>query len=1142
MNGPPDRISAQRHGPRVTAFADKFQPGLTRPPDTEWSWDQTSGVLGGTRHHEGTTKDGRSYSRTIEFQGPGYREKVAIAGLFDVLRDQSGADVHFCTYEIPGATWWPRLTKPILPDLGELGLQVVFGAVQLDFDNPGHASWSHELIEEHETKILAAKEAGLIELDQAAAYFRTRGGWRLIFALARPVSPAEYEALVLALQARFAQFGIPADDGCRDWTRLMRAPQVTRDGRPTWTEPYFILEIDEEATLDPDRFDLTTKKVKVSTPTPRRNAVIRRSVCPSPEEVNRIRGSEAFTKAKLACAGICGFSRCFEGGPPPTANRHTTLVMDSAAVIHAIAGFDWGRSPALVFACLGYLDKLGSDQDFHGEAWSAIETGFEHPLADVPYVDTGKVFEPTDPVAHSPAEVAELLSKLELPSGRPGGSVEWVAPPETGKTTAALDKAADACRSGKWAISVYCAPTREVAKEKQKIFGVRHPDVQHHYIEGIQEEESAPGHCQDYFSAMARIKRGFGQCGGCSIGACPYICQFAPVKAAREGIYFTTLDSLPVVLRRFPEEVRESILLIIDDSREVHQGAVRTLGLSLKAIRKELELLTAWLDRPVEAPIYRKRFKDGEYKRPYGIGDDVAVGQHFMVPFLRALLENDPSEPLLKLSSMLQHRKEPPEAVALDEEETPMPSWMVGDRHTTCHLRELRALWDGLRSGCGYQVTRADSKMLRMEVASPAVLAAFRGGRVLRLGVLPLPKPLADAWGLGSCSRFWLKDPKKTVRQLRERLWLPKGGDRATECSGWDTCLRSIEQAFAMAHGPGGAAGLLIHKADADFFEKQGTPLHGVKIGTYGADHSATDEFMGCRQLLVRPFRIAPTEAEHQAQTLATVFGIELRQASARELPFWGTSWVFREPATWAEGLSDLGQELLDFHNLGASLNGCGRPRALRAEDPTEITLLSDLPTPGVWVSEFFQAREELVRLVAVHLGDEKGRLPGVSEVQAALDGVVGGVRRVVVESVLRGMRHAKGVDGCPVLRESLSSSTKERTPIHAFCMPPWPTVLKELAPESKPSRERLKRAYIALVNGTPLPGNYTRAAQAAQARAEVLAAVERVLARERAAAAEFWAEQFSMEDPVETGSGPLHARLRERAERRSRVMVSLSG
>ncbi len=146
----------------------------------------------------------------------------------------------------------PRLNKPVLSALEEVGSRIELQAVFIDIDNDGHASWTpseahaalEDLIDGH------SDEGGFLE---KAAVYATRGGWRAVYTVDPPIPAPLYRGtlghpgraekniepsgLLKWFGAALEEAGGPGRlswrDGCNQWTRIYRAPRVVRDDCPT---------------------------------------------------------------------------------------------------------------------------------------------------------------------------------------------------------------------------------------------------------------------------------------------------------------------------------------------------------------------------------------------------------------------------------------------------------------------------------------------------------------------------------------------------------------------------------------------------------------------------------------------------------------------------------------------------------------------------------------------------------------------------------------------------------------------------------------------------------------------------------------------------------------------------------------------
>lgn len=147
----------------------------------------------------------------------------------EVLARQFDTDAHFVQYQSPSCQ---RLSRKSL----QLGFcpTLVVSAFDVDCEaahksgNPAPDAWWQ--LEEPKVYELMSNHAG-------GAHYRTRGGYRLVFALPQPmvISTEDDERrwssyYLRAVNYLRRQFGIHADPACKDWGRLFRAPHVVRVG------------------------------------------------------------------------------------------------------------------------------------------------------------------------------------------------------------------------------------------------------------------------------------------------------------------------------------------------------------------------------------------------------------------------------------------------------------------------------------------------------------------------------------------------------------------------------------------------------------------------------------------------------------------------------------------------------------------------------------------------------------------------------------------------------------------------------------------------------------------------------------------------------------------------------------------------
>lgn len=159
------------------------------------------------------------------------------APIGDVLTERFSTDLHFVPY---GADIARRHTIALFKDpthadkIGTANLRMVLFVV--DVDHPQHAAQAFAAPDAWWTEERGKLEA-LFAVHPGGFVYRTRGGYRIVYALPEPFPlraqldddrwTARYKSSLRYLARRF---GIVADEACADWTRFYRAPHATRDG------------------------------------------------------------------------------------------------------------------------------------------------------------------------------------------------------------------------------------------------------------------------------------------------------------------------------------------------------------------------------------------------------------------------------------------------------------------------------------------------------------------------------------------------------------------------------------------------------------------------------------------------------------------------------------------------------------------------------------------------------------------------------------------------------------------------------------------------------------------------------------------------------------------------------------------------
>jgi hypothetical protein len=161
-------------------------------------------------------------------------DRMRHATLEEVLTEPYPFDAHFAAYSRPDLP--PRIAKELL-DHPALGQGIPMVVLALDVDCPeSHAGGSRRPAPDSWFDAELTKVKQLLLAHPAGYCFRTRGGYRLVYALEPPLvvrdeaTKAEWTLFYMRCCCYLARtFGIVADPRCADWPRLYRAPHATRN-------------------------------------------------------------------------------------------------------------------------------------------------------------------------------------------------------------------------------------------------------------------------------------------------------------------------------------------------------------------------------------------------------------------------------------------------------------------------------------------------------------------------------------------------------------------------------------------------------------------------------------------------------------------------------------------------------------------------------------------------------------------------------------------------------------------------------------------------------------------------------------------------------------------------------------------------
>ncbi len=170
-----------------------------------------------------------------------------ILSLEEMLTRQYRTDAHFTCYGITDFPAWPRLNKSILPEIRQEGRDIVLSYFSFDWDNDNHTEWDTENSLAFADKIAQCNDS--VISSWSAIYFTLHGA-RFIYTLSSPVPVDQGEEHLAWMFKHFKENGFDKiDENCKDWTRCMRCPQVTRDKIQTWTQDYYSL-VTQDDILD----------------------------------------------------------------------------------------------------------------------------------------------------------------------------------------------------------------------------------------------------------------------------------------------------------------------------------------------------------------------------------------------------------------------------------------------------------------------------------------------------------------------------------------------------------------------------------------------------------------------------------------------------------------------------------------------------------------------------------------------------------------------------------------------------------------------------------------------------------------------------------------------------------------------------
>ncbi len=201
------------------------------------------------------------FAQGVDGSGRDVPSPYEVEELETALRRDYRTDAHLVTYVVQGRARQPRINKTGLRTFeGTVSVDVFF----CDVDNPGHATWSEELLAE------SVREYGSLEALATAGIYHTQHGRRIVQPLCRSIAVPEVEAYLAAWMLELEKAGLAVDWACRDWTRHFRLPNVRRGPYPT-RSPLMLLDR-MRPIAPPAPLELEPSPARPKLPRPRRPA------------------------------------------------------------------------------------------------------------------------------------------------------------------------------------------------------------------------------------------------------------------------------------------------------------------------------------------------------------------------------------------------------------------------------------------------------------------------------------------------------------------------------------------------------------------------------------------------------------------------------------------------------------------------------------------------------------------------------------------------------------------------------------------------------------------------------------------------------------------------------------------------------
>ena len=197
--------------------------------------------------------------RGINYLGDEGVSNVDMVSLKEALETEWGTDAHMLCYALKhdetdtyaDSDGMVRVNKPAANSLYEAGFSLMQRIMCVDLDLPSKGRWDEETFEQFGEAFGEAMGQDEL-LTQWHAFYSTRGGCRLVYALDEAMPSEPSEATYRGILYRLSQTALKpyVDTSVFDWTRLFRLPKVVRDGIKTSEHPMFTLTLEDRPLFD----------------------------------------------------------------------------------------------------------------------------------------------------------------------------------------------------------------------------------------------------------------------------------------------------------------------------------------------------------------------------------------------------------------------------------------------------------------------------------------------------------------------------------------------------------------------------------------------------------------------------------------------------------------------------------------------------------------------------------------------------------------------------------------------------------------------------------------------------------------------------------------------------------------------------